>query len=89
MGYRSVPLRRKSKRLGPNHELAAALWDTDRYEARMLATFIDEPGERVTSAQMDHWCRDFDNWAILDLRASRCSIARRTHGQSGGMGAQP
>ena len=31
----------------------------------MLATFIDEP-ERVTSAQMDRWCRDFDNWAIVD-----------------------
>ena len=43
----------------------AALWDTDRYEARMLATFVDEP-ERVTSAQMDRWCRDFDNWAIVD-----------------------
>ena len=26
---------------------------------------VDEP-ERVTSAQMDRWCRDFDNWAIVD-----------------------
>jgi 3-methyladenine DNA glycosylase AlkD len=58
-------LRQKAKSLGPNHKLAAALWDTDRYEARMLATFVDEP-ERVTSAQMDRWCRDFDNWAIVD-----------------------
>ena len=58
-------LRQKAKGLGRNHELALALWDTDRYEARMLATFIDEP-ERVTSAQMDRWCRDFDNWAIVD-----------------------
>ena len=31
----------------------------------MLATFVDEP-ERVTAAQMDRWCRDFDNWAIVD-----------------------
>ena len=58
-------LRQKAKRLGPNHELALALWDTDRYEARMLAAFVDEP-ERVTAAQMDRWCRDFDNWAIVD-----------------------
>ncbi len=58
-------LRQKAKALGHNHALALALWDTDRYEARMLATFIDEP-ERVTSAQMDRWCRDFDNWAIVD-----------------------
>jgi 3-methyladenine DNA glycosylase AlkD len=54
-----------AKRLGRSHELAAALWTTDRYEARMLTAFVDEP-ERVTSAQMDRWCRDFDNWAIVD-----------------------
>ena len=53
------------KRLGRNHDLAAALWATDRYEARMLTAFVDEP-ERVTGAQMDRWCRDFDNWAIVD-----------------------
>ncbi len=54
-----------AKRLGRNHELAAALWETGWYEARMLASFVDEPA-RVTSAQMDRWCRDFDNWAICD-----------------------
>src|SRR6185503_20860588 len=52
-----------AKRFGRNHELAAALWATGWYEARMLAAFIDEP-QRVTSAQMDRWCRDFDNWGI-------------------------
>ena len=31
----------------------------------MLASFVDEPA-RVTPAQMDRWCRDFDNWAICD-----------------------
>jgi 3-methyladenine DNA glycosylase AlkD len=54
-----------AKRLGRNHELAAALWDTGWYEARMLTSFVDEP-ERVTPAQMDRWCRDFDNWGICD-----------------------
>lgn len=54
-----------AKQLGRNHELAIALWDTGWYEARMLATFLDEP-ERVTPAQMDGWCRDFDSWAICD-----------------------
>jgi 3-methyladenine DNA glycosylase AlkD len=51
--------------LGKHHELAAALWDIDRYETRTLAALIDEPA-RVTPAQMDRWCRDFDNWAICD-----------------------
>jgi len=35
------------------------------YDARMLAPFVDEPA-RVTPAQMDRWCRDFDNWGICD-----------------------
>jgi 3-methyladenine DNA glycosylase AlkD len=54
-----------AKQLGRNHELAAALWSTGWYEARMLAPYVDEPA-RVTPAQMDRWCRDFDNWAICD-----------------------
>jgi 3-methyladenine DNA glycosylase AlkD len=31
----------------------------------MLAAFVDDPA-RVTPAQMDRWCRDFDNWGICD-----------------------
>jgi 3-methyladenine DNA glycosylase AlkD len=58
-------LRQHAKRLGPGHELAAALWDSGWYEARLLACFVDEPA-RVTTAQMDRWCRDFDNWAVCD-----------------------
>ena len=54
-----------SKRLGRSHELAAALWDTGWYEARLLTSFVDEPA-RVTPAQMDRWCRDFDNWGVVD-----------------------
>jgi 3-methyladenine DNA glycosylase AlkD len=51
--------------LGRNHDLAAALWDTGVYEARMLASFVDDPAQ-VTAAQMDRWCKDFDNWALCD-----------------------
>ncbi|HEV2884717.1 MAG TPA: DNA alkylation repair protein [Pyrinomonadaceae bacterium] len=58
-------IRALGKQLGRNHELAAALWETGVYEARMLTSFVDEPA-RVTSAQMDRWCRDFDSWAICD-----------------------
>ena len=53
------------KTLGRNHELAAALWDTGVYEARMLTSFIADP-EQLTPAQMDRWCKDFDNWAFCD-----------------------
>jgi 3-methyladenine DNA glycosylase AlkD len=52
-------------KLGPDHGLAAALWATGVYEARMAACFVDDPAQ-VTPAQMDRWCRDFDNWALCD-----------------------
>jgi 3-methyladenine DNA glycosylase AlkD len=58
-------MQKLAKSFGRNHELAAALWNTGWYEARMVAAFMDEP-ERVTPAQMDRWCRDFDNWGLCD-----------------------
>jgi 3-methyladenine DNA glycosylase AlkD len=64
-GVSMANMKRLAKRLGRNHELAAALWESGWYEARMLASMVDEP-ERVTPAQMDKWCRDFDNWGICD-----------------------
>ena len=64
-GVSMANIQKLAKRFGRNHKLAAALWDTGWYEARMLTAFVDEP-ERVTAAQMDRWCRDFDNWAICD-----------------------
>jgi len=54
-----------SKQFGRDHDLAAALWETGWYEARMMAGFLDEPA-RVTPAQMDRWATDFDNWAVCD-----------------------
>jgi 3-methyladenine DNA glycosylase AlkD len=51
--------------LGRDQALAAALWATGVYEARMLASFVGEP-ERLTPAAMERWCRDFDNWAFCD-----------------------
>ena len=65
LGVSVSNIRVLAKRLGRNHELALALWDTGVYEARMLTSFVAEP-TRVTPAQMDRWCRDFDNWAICD-----------------------
>ena len=58
-------LQKHAKQLGKNHAMAMALWDTGWYEARMTAAFLGEP-ERLTSSQMDRWCRDFDNWAVVD-----------------------
>lgn len=64
-GVSMANMRVLAKELGRDHELAAALWDTGWYEARMLATLVDDPA-CVTTTQMDRWCKDFDNWAICD-----------------------
>jgi 3-methyladenine DNA glycosylase AlkD len=65
LGVSVGDLRKLAKALGRDHELAEALWSTGIYEARMLASFVDDPA-RVTPAQMDRWCREFDSWAICD-----------------------
>jgi hypothetical protein len=62
-----------AKRMGRDHDLAAALWETGWYEARMLAAYVDDPA-LVTPAQMDRWARDFDNWGICD---TLCFVPRR------------
>lgn len=64
-GVPVAELRTEAKKFGRSHELATALWASGWYEARMLACFVDEPAQ-VSAAQMDRWCRDFDNWAIVD-----------------------
>ena len=64
-GVSMANIQRLAKGLGRDHNLAAALWETGWYEARLLTSFVDDPA-RVTSGQMDRWCRDFDNWGICD-----------------------
>jgi 3-methyladenine DNA glycosylase AlkD len=76
-GVSVADMRTLAKQLGRNHELAGALWDTGWYEARMLASMVDD-AERVTPAQMDRWCRDFDNWGICDT-VCFCLFDRSPH----------
>jgi 3-methyladenine DNA glycosylase AlkD len=65
LGVAMKDIKALGAKLGRDQELAAALWETGVYEARMLCSFVAEPA-RLTSAQMDRWCRDFDSWAICD-----------------------
>jgi len=53
------------KRIGRQHALAQPLWDSGIYEARLLVAFVADPA-LLTVAQMDRWCRQFDNWAVCD-----------------------
>lgn len=58
-------LRKYAKEIGKDHALALRLWETERYEARMLAVFVADP-KVLSPAEMEAWCRDFDSWAICD-----------------------
>jgi 3-methyladenine DNA glycosylase AlkD len=53
------------KRLAPDHDLAAGLWKSGWYEARLLAAMVDDPSQ-VTRRQMDAWASAFDSWAVCD-----------------------
>lgn len=65
MGVPMAAMQRIAKPLAPDHHLAAALWEAEWYEARMVACLIDDP-QAVTFEQMDRWRADFDNWGIVD-----------------------
>jgi len=65
LGVPMKDIKALGKTLGRNHALAVALWETGVYEARMTASFVADPA-KLTGAQMDRWCADFDNWAICD-----------------------
>ena len=64
-GVKVGMIQQLAKRLGKDHDLAEALWQTGWYEARMLSSYVDDPAS-VTAGQMDRWARDFDNWGICD-----------------------
>ena len=54
-----------SKRIGKDHALAMALWESGWYEARLLAALVGDP-QRVTRRQMNAWAASFENWADCD-----------------------
>ncbi len=63
-----VPMNRVqaiARTLGVDHALAAALWKTGVYEARLLVAFVADPS-KLTRAQMNAWTKQFDNWGVCD-----------------------
>ena len=65
LGVSVANIQKVARQFGRDHEAAAALWASGIYEARLLAAYLDDPAQ-VTPAQMDRWCRDFDNWGVCD-----------------------
>jgi 3-methyladenine DNA glycosylase AlkD len=65
LGISIYTLRKIAKEVGYDHSLAQNLWKTGIHEARILASYIDEP-ELVTEEQMEGWVSDFDSWDVCD-----------------------
>ncbi len=65
LGVSMANIQKVARGIGRDHPLAAALWDTNIYEARLLTAYVDDPA-LVTPTQMDRWCREFDNWGVCD-----------------------
>jgi 3-methyladenine DNA glycosylase AlkD len=62
----SIPVLRKiAKESGKNHTLAGELWASGIHEARILASYVEEP-ESVSEKQMESWVKDFDSWDVCD-----------------------
>jgi 3-methyladenine DNA glycosylase AlkD len=62
----SIPeLRQIAKQIGTDHPLALKLWASELHEARLLASFIDDP-HQVSETQLEAWARDFDSWDLCD-----------------------
>lgn len=67
-GVPNAVLHPLAKAIGQDHERAQALWASGWREARLLASFTDEP-RRVTFEQALAWANDFDSWEIVDHAA--------------------
>jgi 3-methyladenine DNA glycosylase AlkD len=65
LGVAMKDIQALARQVGRHHELADPLWDSGVYEARLLVAYVADPA-RLTVAQMDRWCRDFDNWGVVD-----------------------
>jgi 3-methyladenine DNA glycosylase AlkD len=65
LGISIYELRKVAKEIGKDHDLALQLWDSGIHEARILASYIEDP-HQMTEAQMERWVADFDSWDLCD-----------------------
>lgn len=65
LGVSMKQVQELARQLGRDQALAEAFWATGVYEARLLTAYLGEP-EKLTPKLLDAWCRDFDNWAVVD-----------------------
>ncbi len=65
LGISIYTLREIAKEIGKDDALADELWASGIHEARILASYIADPG-KTTEERMDNWAADFDSWDVCD-----------------------
>ncbi len=54
----------------PNQPLAAALWQSDLYEARILSCILTDPAA-LTEQMVDEWASSITSWVVCDYCSSK------------------
>ena len=72
-GVGLTQLRKLAKQVGRDHELAAELWKSDVYEARVLGALIDEP-KQMTREQAETQVEDLEHGMLAHVYCS-CDAA--------------
>lgn len=62
-GLGVTQLKAIGKQIGKNHQLALELWRSPYYDAKTLATIIDDP-KQVGEAQVEEQIKDVDFWML-------------------------
>ena len=68
-GVNLTKLKKISKEVKRDHELAQKLWDSGIHDAQLLACYIEEP-KKVTLEQIDSWIQDVDFMDLSDKFAT-------------------
>jgi len=73
VGVGLTKLRKLAKQVGRDHELAAELWRSDLYEARVMALLIDEP-KKMERAQAERQVTELEGGQLAHVFSS-CDAA--------------
>ena len=80
LGIYHQDLKKISKELGENNELAIQLFETGIYEARILCSKVFKPAD-ITEELMERWVKTFENWEICDSFCmglfAKCAFSRK------------
>jgi 3-methyladenine DNA glycosylase AlkD len=68
-GIGLTQLRKLAKKIGRNHELAAELWESDVYDAKVVGLLIDEP-KKLTREQAERQVEELQEGMLTHVFAS-------------------